>query len=329
MKAFSIMAVVLNHTQIMPEIKTAVYLVCLPAFFFVAGLFTDTRLTPGEFFRKKTLRLLIPYLVFGLLSWLPWLVIGRRYGADADAGQAWWLPLAGMACGKSEMMVHNRPLWFLCCMISLEWLYYAISRFSRRAVRRVLIVAFAAGGCALSYAGLNLPWEISAAFIILPLYALAAEHKDFFKTRIPAVRTYVWLLLLAGALGGITLGYVFNGDIGLHKTSIGNPAWYYLTVLSVVGLWLSVSVLLNKGTGTVPVLQYIGRNTLIILCTHIPLFGAVKGVCMLCRVPLAFFETNAGSVTLWLSSLLVLLPVIYCINRYLPFLIGKRRTTLE
>ena len=54
MKAFSALAVVLNHTHhITPEIKIVVYLVCLPAFFFIAGLFFSNQLLPKVFFKEK------------------------------------------------------------------------------------------------------------------------------------------------------------------------------------------------------------------------------------------------------------------------------------
>ena len=51
-KAFSIMAVVLYHTNIQSDIKDIAYLVCLPAFFFAAGLFAKTNLSPAVFFHK-------------------------------------------------------------------------------------------------------------------------------------------------------------------------------------------------------------------------------------------------------------------------------------
>lgn len=35
MKAFSIIAMVLHHTPITPEVNAFVYLICLPAFFFI------------------------------------------------------------------------------------------------------------------------------------------------------------------------------------------------------------------------------------------------------------------------------------------------------
>ena len=127
MKGASIMAVVLYHTNIMPEVKTLA-LLCLPAFFLTAGMFADDQLSFIDYFRKKTLRLLVPYIAFGLLAWVAWLFIGRHYGADADAQVAWYQPLINMLYGTSDRMSHNAPLWFLTCLMVLEWLYFAVSR---------------------------------------------------------------------------------------------------------------------------------------------------------------------------------------------------------
>ena len=139
MKAFSIMAVVLNHTHIIAEIQIAAYLVCLPAFFFTAGLFANTQLSPKEFFLKKTMRLLVPLVIWGVITWFAWLCIGRKYGADANDCIVWWKPLQGMCYGDNRMMPHNPPLWFLYAMICMEWLYYAINRLPKKGFRWLII----------------------------------------------------------------------------------------------------------------------------------------------------------------------------------------------
>ena len=107
-KAFSILAVVLNHTPVSPQVHTIVYLVCLPAFFFTAGLFAHTQLSPKDFFLRKTNRLLIPFFFWGIVSWLFWLFIGRKYGSYVNETASWWYPLLGLISGKTEMLIQNR-----------------------------------------------------------------------------------------------------------------------------------------------------------------------------------------------------------------------------
>lgn len=322
MKAFSIMAVVLFHTQIMPEIRTAVYLVCLPAFFFSAGMFTNTELSPKDFFLKKTLRLLVPYLIWGLLTWVFWYFILPLFGPSYNSEVTWWQPLLGMLYGRGSELYHNVPLWFLCCMMSLEWIYYLVCQQKRQIVRWVAIIGIAVIGCLLAHWGQNWVWGISAACIILPVYAVGAEYKSFFQSNVRALKPYIWIPVLVICLAGLWVGYTYNGDIKLCDSIIGNPSLYYITVFSAVGLWMPVSLLLEKSRLPLRILRYMGQNTLLILCAHIMTFSIIKGIALLCHIPLPFWVTTAGSVVLCLSTVLLLLPVAYLIHRYCPWMIS-------
>lgn len=329
MKAFSALAVVLYHTNITPFVKSFVYLVSLPAFFISAGMFTDTHLSPLDFFKRKTLRLLIPYLIFGVLSWAAWLFIGRNIGEDTDAS-AWWSPLAGMLIGNVDALEQNRPLWFLCCMMMTEWIYYLIVRIAKKWMRWICISVTAVSGCILAWFGMKGIWEITAALIILPIYALGAEQSTCFFHKVPALKTKSVVLILAVSFAGLMVGYFFNADISISQCRIGNPLLFYLTTFSVAGMWMSLALLLERfGGGKLRLLRYLGQNTLIILCTHIPLFGAIKGVAMIAGLSLDVFQTSIGSLYLWGAAILVEIPVIWGINTYFPFLIGKKRKVLN
>jgi len=235
-KAFSIFAVVLYHTNCLPGMKTTAYLLCLPAFFFAAGMFASPHLTPGEFFRRKTLRLLVPFLVFGLLSWLAWLLIGRNYGSDAEAPAAWWYPLYGMLTGMCEPMIHNRPLWFLVCMMSLEWMYYAVARISNATGRWLLIAGLAVVGCLFSYWGKQWVWELSSAMLVLPVYASGAECRKWVIDKASQSLTTRLLLVLAGSMIVFGLGWKFNPEMHISDGVTGNPVLFYTTMYAVVGI---------------------------------------------------------------------------------------------
>lgn len=321
MKAFSIMAVMLYHTNIMPEIKSIAYILCLPAFFFTSGMFANTRTSPWEFFRQRTLRLLIPYVVFGILSWTAWLFIGRKYGADTDVEITWWQPLVGLLGGQVEILTPNPPLWFLCCLICLEWIYYLVSHITQQNIRWIIACLISASGCALGYLGIVGYWEITAAMLVLPLYMLGVEYQRHIAEKKWSPRLLAALGILA--VGGILLGYMYNPNMHISTCQTGNPVFFYITLLAVTSLWLVIAKLIHS-IGHLRVLQFFGKNTLIILCTHIPLFGLIKGICMISHVPLSFFDTNIGSITLWVCSLLMVVPVIYAINRFFPWAIGRR-----
>ena len=328
MKAFSILAVVLNHTNhILPELISVVYIVCLPAFFFTAGMFANTQLTPKDFFYRKTRRLLIPFFFFGIVTWVFWYFVIRNYGNDTDTTSPWWLPLLGLVSGKSEMLIQNTPLWFLCCLVSLEGVYYVLCRIRQKWLRLLMIVFIGAFGCFLSYLRQNWIWEISAAFIILPIYSLGAEYNRWIQEKARTISSFQLQICLFISAIGIFLGVKYNGDVGLHSSYIGNPILYYISCISVIGLWFSTSLLVDTHLKHTQLIQYIGENTLFILCTHKPTFSVIKGIAVLCNISLDFFETNLGSLCLWAGSFAVLLPASLIVNQFCPCILGKKKTT--
>ena len=327
MKAFSIMAVVLNHTHhILPALVPFVYIICLPAFFFSAGMFTNTNLSLKEFFLKKTRRLLIPFFFFGIVTWVFWLFVLRKYGPDTDAVSPWWLPLFGLVCGKSEMLLQNSPLWFLCCLVSLEGIYYLICRVRKKWIRLVIVSCLGIFGCVLSYLEQNWIWEISAACIILPVYAIGAEYRPWIQSKAQSIRLSHLLICLVISAIGIYFGATYNSGIGLHTSYIGNPILYYISCICVIGFWFSIAILIDRYLNHTEWLQYIGRNTLFILCSHMATFSIIKGIAVACNVSLNFFGTNLGCLCLWAGSFAILIPASFFVNRYCPWILGKTRT---
>lgn len=306
MKAASIMAVLLYHTKMTPGISTLSYILCLPAFFFTAGMFADDKLSFGEYFRKKTVRLLIPYFAFGLLAWVAWLFVGRHYGADAEAQAAWYEPLIGMLCGTSNKLSHNAPLWFLTCLIVLEWLYFALTRSKLSVVwQAVLVVVWAVIGIVLGKCQILLPWGISAALIMLPIYCLGRLMAPILKQEAAFIPLRVICLLLLVGIVGVVICYLYNPDIQISMAKVGNPLLFYIGVLSVIVLWFALAQVFVR-LRAYKIMSYIGTETLWLLGLHMPFFGAVKGVAMLVHVPLSFFNTVSGCLVLWLATIIVL-----------------------
>lgn len=324
MKAGSILSVVLYHTQIMSGIKTLAYFLCLPAFFFLAGMFTRTQYTAGEFFQHKTLRLMVPYVVFGILSWILWMLIGRNYGEDAQQIQAWYLPLVGMLRGNVHDLIQNPPLWFLCCLMILEWMYYGIHHIRSAAGRYVLYIILGGLGCIGGAWGWRNEWGILSAMIMLPIYAMGAEGASFLREKISSIPTAHLFLIWVASLVGIIGGFLWNKEINISAAQVGNPILFYITIIAVIGFWLSIAVYVERAFREIHSIHFLGCNTLLILCLHILVFGGIKGITLLCGIPLSLYETTIGSLLLWLLSIVLLIPVICGINRFLPPIVSGK-----
>lgn len=226
------------------------------------------------------------------------------------------------------MMPHNPPLWFLYCMICLEWLYYGISHLSKQWYKWGVVVLLSICGSVMAVLGHKWIWNLSLAMIVLPLYAIAAEYGAQIKAWAKDFSTSSLFGILVLSMVGLGVGYVINGYVSLAKNCIGNPFLYYITIVSVVGFGLSISLLIEKTHMQLRLLPFIGQNTLLILCTHMPTFGIIKGIALICHVSLDFFESTAGCLCLWIGSFVILLPAAYVLNRFCPVLVGKKRISL-
>lgn len=86
-------------------------------------------------------------------------------------------------------------------------------------------------------------------------------------------------------------------------------------------------VYLFKKIGSSKVLEYYGRNSLIVLALHFPLKDVLtKLVVIILGIDTEYFYYNASfALGLTVLNLLLLVPVIFVIDNYFPFILGKKR----
>ena len=85
-------------------------------------------------------------------------------------------------------------------------------------------------------------------------------------------------------------------------------------------------VYLFKKIGRSTVLEYYGRDSLIIPALHFPIKDVViKVAAIVLGVNSEYFYYSAGfALGFTMLNLIILVAVIYIINNYLPFLLGKK-----
>lgn len=328
-KGISMCLVVLFHTHGPEAIQPIACIPKLAVFFFLAGMFARPEEYNGwaEFFRHKTLRLLIPYVCFNLITYAFWILIGSRYGSDAGGGEAWWKPLYGMLYGTSTTLIHYAPLWFLPCLIVTEILFYSIQRKTKGYVAVLLMVGIAAIGCVYSKIGpILLPWGIGSAMVMLPIYGAGYMLSDRVITI--AKESKIWQVASSFAISTavVMLMYVMNGYVRVSTVTLGNIGYAYIALIGTIIMILSLAMMMEKVNNySFPCLRFIGQNTLIYLCLHMMFFTLIKGICFYAfRLPLSMFSTTIGCIGLTIGALVIGLPFVGVIKKYLPFLIGKR-----
>ena len=120
-------------------------------------------------------------------------------------------------------------------------------------------------------------------------------------------------------LAVVAVGSYYNGSVSFEGANYGrNPALYLVNALcGTLGLVFIFFALDMR----IPPLEFYGRNTLIVLCTHLLIINAfwvING---------SFLHLEVASVNAVLLASCVLLleiPIIIVINRFFPFLLGRK-----
>ncbi|MGB9938917.1 acyltransferase family protein [Methanosarcina sp.] len=113
--------------------------------------------------------------------------------------------------------------------------------------------------------------------------------------------------------------------VNMNVLKYGDFFSYYLLAFSGIFAF----VYLFKKIGSSKILEYYGRNSLIVLALHFPLKDILTKLAILgFGVELEYFYYNVVfALSLTLLNLLLLAPVIYLINTYFPFLVGKKSSS--
>ena len=339
-KGAGILFVVLVHSKTLPEKMTAwLAQPAMPLFFVVSGMLIactgEIQKDGKDVLKKKCRSLLLPYLWFTLLYILRDLVniyfgIGDMAALQTDVTV--FVTLFGCSV-----------LWFLTTLFFAEITFIFLRK--KYAAARTFLICLMLTVLAFLVNGF-LGKREDAIAASLPLSCLTYFIRGFLRVgyALPFLCAGygmferfrgLWgeeekfsLRQCAGGAALIGLGIFLNGFQTAYdfRTLImgERPVFTYLLALvSVVGI-----LLVCKNCRPVKPLVYFGRNSLIVMATHMDLNILYAALSLAYRInPFiprfnrVFFFVNVIGVVLLLEAV-----CITAVNRFFPFLIGKKRT---
>lgn len=290
----------------------------VPVFFVLSGVLVAMKdAYAGQPIKQvivhKAKQLLYPFLTFSLMAMLYYCLCGRvdravqviYYTVTLDGFSAlWFLP----------------AMWMAECML-LVLLRSKIANWLGTAV----LVAGTTVYSALQYYVIGGAVTLDTGILFLILNGLCragigavlmmAGYQGYqYAMRIKTKRSR-WAVTLAFMLVGWFCGQL-NGMADLHYCIQFNPVLYYLAALLQAGGLIMLCALLIRRCC---ILEFFGRNSLIVMATHyvLPLINLAQGILM-----------HAGTGMRYVDDLLVCalvlvmeVGVILLVNRYLPFML--------
>jgi Fucose 4-O-acetylase and related acetyltransferases len=353
LKGIGIILVVLAHYSLPIAFDTYIFSFHMPLFFFISGFlfdFVKYAESASNFVKGRFKSLIVPYFCFAVITCIFCFLIDELYTPGITSIKFFE---NSMLHGISHIFVafgpavsYNPPLWFLTCLFVTELLFYGLEKKYYGEPKKLvlwLIIAGVIGYLYSVYVPFRIPWNVDVALTAIVYYGAGNMFRKFTDTGSRAsfnlkvnsgftenfVRIEKYLPFMAIFLSLLYLGYLLkfptDDKINMNILKYGNFFSFYLLAFSGIFTFVYIS----KRIVSSKVLEYYGRNSLTILALHFPLKDVlIKLAIIILGVDIEYIHYNVGiALGLTVLNLTLLVPVIYVINNYFPFILGKKVTS--
>lgn len=314
-RGFAIFMVVYGHT--FPVFEKYIYTFHVPLFFCIAGFFhsKNNSLTITKIRFKQ---LMIPYFIWSISLYFLWVFVTRFYGDSANLSLSPVKNLIGVfyAQGGREYMDWGIPLWFLPCIFVVFSIFSFVQKIASKKIKALVLVLLICIGFLMSYfSKFNYFWSFDIALVALSFYSLGF----FFKNRLLNLnkKEALWLLLLALIFHSIL--YFFNTKVDMYRSVYGNQFVFITSGVFGCLFWL----MFFKSFPVFNFLSYLGKNTIVILGSHTRVLTVIKLIILIVGGSAIFNFNEFTKIGISVLQIILMIPIIYLINKYLPLLNGK------
>ncbi len=333
-KTIGIFYIVLGHLPIQDKMfESFFYTFHLPLFFILSGYLSRKNDCIEDEIKNNFRTLIIPYFYFYLLKylyWIPGYIHHPELFPDRNIYGFLVKPFLGMAFGVGYDTAYstmcNVPIWFLVglffCKNIFAWLWSTCK--GNHVIVTAVIVALVVLVEFLKMFHIFLLFSVSSAMMALPFYYIGFLLKDFKFNRVEE-NIPLAILVFIVTLTGTILCTGINGRPDMNYLNNGSNIFiYYLAGCVGTVMLSSLSMILARvKTG---VIVFISANTLTIFAIH----GIVVPIVLKITDPIWGHAANSdfglvyAHVVSFLTLAVSVIPILI-INKYFPFMLGKRK----
>lgn len=286
----------------------------MPLYFFVSGLFFKSYEGFKGFFLRKVDKLLVPFVVFYVGSFLLMYAISKVMPGTFRLPVRWTELL--LVFRDHELIRFNPPIWFLIALFNCNMLFYLVHYLRSRHIGAMFAVTLLIGaaGFWLGKQRIELPFSIDVAMTALPFYFAGFWIRRYNFFLYPHHR-FDKLIPVFILLAVITM-YFTATPLGMRTNNYpGSMMQVYLAAFA--GIF--AIMLLCKQVKRFPVVTYLGRYSIVTLGIHGPLLFFLRPV--VSRFFAEGWTQSAVLLALTLAICLLLTPVIV---RLMPQFLAQR-----
>ncbi len=270
-RGIAIVTVIAYHTDLLPLQHQLLPLITpwmLPVFALLYGMTTGAQHTSRSFMalvKARTVSLLLPYLFYGLLSFVIWFFL-RWYAPGSVLFVSWQEGLWQLFTGVG--IVYNGPLWFLPSFFVAAVLFAVVREPMRKHTRFGLLImahVLAVIAFMINPQQVRLPFSYDVSILFAAYMCVGAWIA---ASRWERVSMAVWQCFLAVF---VFLG-LRNGTVDIFFRMYGNPIVNWITAIVGSMLVLRVSAGIDRQLPMIRcMLSRAGKDSMVLFAIHWPL----------------------------------------------------------
>ncbi len=330
LKGMGILMVILGHASFHRYATYFVYLFHMPLFFIISGFLDRMKYDSlGEMLKKKSARLLYPYIVFGILIIVYNTFMDEIRGITTEGK----LKKRVIALLYGNMIFEDNSsyigvLWFLVCLFFAGVFAYGLWYLKKKSrlsmwmgILLLLIMGHVTSYVKFQYE-IRLPWCIDVAFVAAVFYLLGTVYRKWEKReQYETTFSGVVLFLIGILLGILNMCYMkVNNYLDIRVDMLRmNYGILPMFVLSAVAMTLGLMIILKKicKKHKFYILARLGKMSLLLMVVHVYILQMITLV------------LNHLGCYHWLlcfpAALMLSILTAIIIERFLPYLFDYKR----
>jgi polysaccharide biosynthesis protein PslL len=307
LKGIGILAVVIGHIST-GYIQVWLYLFHMPLFYFISGYLFKPSTQIRQFFYKKVLNLLLPYLIFLMLfsarEILPLMINGQYIQSVKTFLKFLW--------GGRLLTGWTSVFWFITCLFVTQQVFnILLNKFTPKMVCILMFICliFSYLG-SLLFLEFHLPWSLEVTLAALPFFACGYYIRQAnVSFQLPLAPAAAFLII---GLSGLLIFVRPDAAYDMKYAKHGIPFLSFIAALAVIFSLIQIATLICRLPLLKQGLSVAGSASLVIMYLHQPLQIMIKH-----HSPLLSQEWTRIALSILISILSYRFLMKYAISRAL------------
>ena len=290
----------------------------MPLYFVLSGIFFKTYEGIFSFIKKKTNKLLIPFLFAYLVVGIPSILFQDRWNGHSTSLYSFFEENGRLNLGLVP------SAWFLICLFFVNLYFYSIFVVSKRNIKVISLFCFVFGilGYYINVFNFYISLWLDTSLTVMPFFLFGYLMRNFSNILYSEMKQKYYILFVFSLTALLLTYYIFEHRNLSSLNFIQNIFGVNIISLYLGGLSGSICILIiAKYLQYVPVFSYIGRYSIVVLLTHQPLLFIIRNVYYQLGLSQEGFLNN---FVIFIIIIFLSIPIISFCVKFLPYCFAQK-----